>query len=251
MPHARAGRPIRNLPRSAVLYKVRKGGQALDWLLVGVSAVAGYLLGSFPTGYLIGRIHRIDIRRFGSGRTGGTNVLRTLGWLPALVTAAADVLKGMAAVWLAKALGAPLAGHAVAAVCAVLGHNYTFTLKFKGGAGVAPMVGATAALSLPVAGFLLPIGLAVMAASRYASLGSLTLSALFPIGMAIQWLGHRVPIAYFAASLIMSAIVVLAHRPNIRRLLQGTERKIGQRVEVPNPNNADESHPPPDVPSSR
>jgi glycerol-3-phosphate acyltransferase PlsY len=190
----------------------------------------------------MGKAHRVDIRRFGSGRTGGTNVLRTLGWLPALITAAVDVLKGMAAVWLARTLGAPAAGHAAAALFAVLGHNYTFTLKFKGGAGVAPMVGATALLSLPVAAVLLPVGVAVMAVSRYASLGSLTLSALFPLGMAIQWVGHRVPFAYFAASVVMSLVVVLAHRPNIRRLIQGTERKIGQRVAV---SNADERQAPP------
>ncbi|MDH7489989.1 MAG: glycerol-3-phosphate 1-O-acyltransferase PlsY [Anaerolineae bacterium] len=220
----------------------------MNGLLIGISAIAGYLLGSFPTGYLMGRIHRIDIRRFGSGRTGGTNVLRTLGWLPALVTAAADVLKGMAAVWLAKTLGAPPAGHAAAAVCAVLGHNYTFTLKFKGGAGVAPMVGATALLSFPVAAYLLPAGLAVMAISRYASLGSLTLSVLFPLGMAFLWAGHRVPGAYLAASLVMSLVVILAHRPNIRRLLTGTERKIGQRVPV---NNTDESHAPPGADPTR
>lgn len=217
-------------------------------MLVIVSAAAGYLLGSFPTGYLIGRVHRIDIRRFGSGRTGGTNVLRTLGWLPALLTAAGDVLKGMAAVWLAKALGAPAVGHAAAAVCAVLGHNYTFTLKFKGGAGVAPMVGATATLCLPVAAYLLPIGIAVMAISRYASLGSLTLAVLFPLGMGYQWLGHRAYGVYLAASVVMSAVVILAHRPNIRRLLQGTERKIGQRVPV---NRTDEPGAPPGESHSR
>lgn len=217
-------------------------------MLIGISAVAGYLLGSFPTGYLMGRIHRIDIRRFGSGRTGGTNVLRTLGWLPALITAATDVLKGMAAVWLARTLGAPSAGHAAAAVCAVLGHNYTFTLKFRGGAGVAPMVGATALLSFPVAAYLLPVGLAVIAISRYASLGSLTLSVLFPLGMAVQWAGHRVPHAYLAASLIMSLVVILAHRPNIRRLLSGTERKIGQRA---TPNDAGEFHAPPGADPTR
>ncbi|MBC7259224.1 MAG: glycerol-3-phosphate 1-O-acyltransferase PlsY [Chloroflexi bacterium] len=220
----------------------------MDWVLVVVSAVAGYLLGSFPTGYLMGKAHRVDIRRFGSGRTGGTNVLRTLGWLPALITAAVDVLKGMAAVWLARALGAPAAGHAAAALFAVLGHNYTFTLKFKGGAGVAPMVGATALLSFPVAAALLPVGVAVMAVSRYASLGSLTLSALFPLGMAIQWVGHRVPFAYLAGSVVMSVVVILAHRPNIRRLVQGTERKIGQRVAV---SNTDERQAPPGATGSR
>lgn len=211
-------------------------------MLIVASALLGYLLGSFPTGYLIGRVHRIDIRRFGSGRTGGTNVLRTLGWLPALLTAAGDVLKGMAAVWLARTLGAPPAGHAAAAVFAVLGHNYTFTLKFKGGAGVAPMVGATAMLCFPVAALLLPVGLVIMAISRYASLGSLTLAVLFPLGMAFQWLGHQVYGAYLVASVVMSAVVILAHRPNMRRLLQGTERKIGQRVAV---NRSDESHAPP------
>jgi len=175
-------------------------------------------------------MHRIDIRRFGSGRTGGTNVLRTLGWLPALLTAIGDVLKGAAAVWVARAMGAPDEVLALAAVCAVLGHNFTFTLKFKGGAGVATMVGATAVLSLPTALLLTPVGIAVMAASRYASLGSLVLSALFPFGMALQWGMGAVPAVYLAASLAISTVVILAHRPNIGRLMQGTERKIGERV---------------------
>lgn len=204
----------------------------MNWGLVLASAAAAYALGSIPTGYLIGRVHRIDIRRFGSGRTGGTNVLRTLGWLPALLTAIGDILKGAAAIWVARALGAPAEGLALAAVCAVLGHNFTFTLKFKGGAGVATMVGATAALSFPVAALLTPVGIAVMAASRYASLGSLVLSVLFPIGMGLRWGMDAAPAAYLAASLVISAIVILAHRPNIRRLLQGTERKIGERVSL-------------------
>lgn len=199
---------------------------------MGVSAIVAYLLGSIPTGYLIGQAHRIDIRRFGSGRTGGTNVLRTLGWLPAILTALGDVLKGAAAVWAAQTIGAPPAGHAAAAVCAVLGHNYTFTLKFKGGAGVATMVGATALLAPQTLAVALPIGAAVMAASRYASLGSLTLAVLIPIGVAIQWHGGHVPLAYLVASLAVSAIVVWAHRPNIPRLLRGNERKIGQRVSL-------------------
>jgi len=202
----------------------------LDWLLIGASAIIGYLLGSVPTGYLIGQTQRIDIRRFGSGRTGGTNVLRTLGWLPAILTALGDVLKGAAAVWAARAIGAPPAGHAAAAVCAVLGHNYTFTLKFKGGAGVATMVGATALLAPQTLVVALPIGAAALAISRYASLGSLILAVLIPIGVAIQWHGGQVPLAYLVASLAVSAIVIWAHRPNIRRLLRGNERKIGQQV---------------------
>ena len=202
----------------------------MNWGLVLASAVGGYVIGSIPTGYLIGRMHRIDIRRFGSGRTGGTNVLRTLGWLPALLTAIGDVLKGAAAVWVARAMGAPDEALAMAAVFAVLGHNFTFTLKFKGGAGVATMVGATAVLSLPTALLLTPVGIAVMAASRYASLGSLVLSALFPFGMALQWGMGAVPAVYLAASLAISTVVILAHRPNIGRLMQGTERKIGERV---------------------
>jgi glycerol-3-phosphate acyltransferase PlsY len=92
------------------------------------------------------------------------------------------------------------------------------------------MVGATAVLSFPVVALLAPVGVAVMAVSRYASLGSLVLSVLFPVGMGLQWGAGAVPVVYFAASLVISAIVILAHRPNIRRLLHGTERKIGERV---------------------
>ena len=204
----------------------------MDWILSLASAAIGYLLGSIPTGYLIGQAHRIDIRRFGSGRTGGTNVLRTLGWLPALFTALVDILKGAAAVWAAQAIGAPATGHAAAAFCAVLGHNYTFTLKFKGGAGVATMTGATALLAPQTLAFALPVGAMVMVASRFASLGSLTLAVLIPIGIGVQWSQGSLPLAYLAASLAVSAVVIWAHRPNIRRLLQRTERKIGQRVSL-------------------
>jgi glycerol-3-phosphate acyltransferase PlsY len=195
------------------------------------AALMAYLLGSFPAGYLLGRLWGVNVLEWGSGRTGGTNVLRSAGPVPALITGAIDVGKGALAVWLAgqvvpgsaQAMTQVLAGAGV-----ILGHNHSVFLGFRGGAGVGTSLGALSVIYWPAAVALLLTLLAVVAITRYASVGSLTVSTLMPILLLGLGLLGVLPIAYFFYGLLAWIIIVLAHRPNIRRLLQGTERRLGE-----------------------
>ena len=151
--------------------------------VLGAIAMA-YLLGSFPAGYLLGRIWGVDVLQWGSGRTGGTNVLRSAGVLPALITGAVDVGKGAVAVWLAGVM-APDSYEVVTQVLAgaavILGHNYSIFLGLRGGAGVGTSLGALSVIYWPAAVALLVLLLVVIAATRYASVGSLFVATMMPI----------------------------------------------------------------------
>jgi glycerol-3-phosphate acyltransferase PlsY len=198
------------------------------WLDIGMVILA-YLIGSISTGYVMGWLLRgIDIRQYGSGRTGGTNALRTLGPVGAAITAAGDVGKSAAAVALAKGLGLSPWVVALAALAAVLGHNYPFYLRFRGGAGVAPTIGA-----LLMINWWMGLGLGAVAAvlvviTRYASAGSLALVNLTPLIMAALALARELPWAYLILGVTVAVLVTWSHRPNIARLLAGTERKLGE-----------------------
>ncbi|NLG27510.1 MAG: glycerol-3-phosphate acyltransferase [Chloroflexi bacterium] len=204
----------------------------MTWLRYAGCLLAAYLLGSVPVGYLIVRLVKgVDITRVGSGRIGGTNVLRVAGALPAALTVLADLAKGYGAVAVARALapGMPLLA-ALAGLCAVLGHAWSLFLRFGGGVGTMTAGGAALALA-PLA--TTPAGLlaiVVVAASRYSSLGSLT----FAVGFALICLAYAVsghgPAAHVLFALIAAAVAIWKLRPNIARLRQGTERRIGQTV---------------------
>jgi len=203
----------------------------MEMLLVIGIVISAYLLGSFPAGYLLGRLWGVNVLKWGSGRTGGTNVLRSAGAVPALITGAIDVGKGALAVWLAGWL-APEATQAIAQVLAgaavILGHNHSIFLGFRGGAGVGTSLGALSVIYWPAAIALLILLLVIIAATRYASIGSLTVMTLMPlILLALAVAGVLSP-TYVGYGLLAWAIIVYAHRPNIRRLLQGTERRLGE-----------------------
>ncbi len=187
-------------------------------------AAASYLLGAFPTGYLAVRLRSgRDVRSQGSGGTGATNVLRASGWATALPVAMIDMLKGAAPAWLAlRWLGDPVfAG--LAAALAVLGHCYPISLGFRGGKGVATGAGAMAVLApLPMAAAL-GLFLAVVAAFRYVSLGSILAAAAFPVFVGI--FGRGWTAALVGLPIVM--IIFVRHAPNIRRLLSGREPKLG------------------------
>lgn len=187
-------------------------------VLVGVSA---YLLGSLPPGIFWSWVARgIDVRRHGSGRTGGTNVWRSVGFLPALLTAIFDGLKGTAAVWLAGVLGAPRWAQAVAGALAVVGHNYSLFLGLRGGAGTAASVGAAAMLWLPSLPILILSGSAVGLLVGYASMASIWVAVLLPVLFLLR--GDIAAAVGFG--LPTMALTLWALRPNIRRLVHGEER---------------------------
>jgi glycerol-3-phosphate acyltransferase PlsY len=197
---------------------------------VTLLAAAGlaYLIGAIPVGYLIGRAYGIgDIRRQGSGNIGATNVLRTAGWLPAVLTLAGDASKGAVAVALGALVAAPdTRGAAVGAVAALVGNCWSIFLGFRGGKGGATGLGAFLAL-VPWA--MLPaalVWLAVTATFRYVSLATVTSAACVPLGALA--LGYPRPSV--VACVLAAAIVVARHRDNLARLAAGTERRLGQRA---------------------
>lgn len=196
------------------------------WVAVGV---VGYLCGSFPTGYLAARLWRgVDIRKVGSGRTGGTNVLRVAGIGPAVITVLGDVAKAYLAVWLARWLvGTPLAS-AIAGVAAVFGHNHSLFLGGTGGAGSMCTVGVLIAFSPAVAALAGTLSLVPTILFRIASVGSITLALLSPLLLLGGALLKLWPLEYSVGALLISAQTLYELRPNIRRLLAGTERKISK-----------------------
>lgn len=219
-----------------------------------IVVIIGYLLGSIPFGVLIGRrAAGVDIRQYGSGRMGTTNVLRTAGKKAAVLAACLDILKGALAVVFAGlvvggsyllvgdyALGM-LAAQVLAGLAAIVGHIWPVFLKFKGGRGVAPFFGGLIALCLVAAAFgdvvLISVPafggavlISVVALTKYASLGSIsgavgTCAILVPLTIVIGF-----PIEYLIYTLIGTVLIIVMHRDNIARLISGKERKLGEKV---------------------
>jgi glycerol-3-phosphate acyltransferase PlsY len=194
-----------------------------------VAVAAGYVLGSFPAGYLLGRLWGINVLEMGSGRTGGTNLLRSAGVVPALLTGALDMGKGALAVWLAGQVTVYPAAEVLAGAAAILGHNHSVFLRFRGGAGVGTSLGALAAIYPPAAAGLVVLLFLIVAVTRYASIASLTVATLMPVVLLGLGVTGRLPLTYVLYGLLAWAIVVLAHKGNIRRLLAGTERRVGEK----------------------
>ncbi len=216
-----------------------------DVLRFLVALALGYLCGSIPSGVLVSRLFgSVDPRTQGSGKTGATNVLRTLGPGPAVMVAVLDILKGVAAVLLARYLVYPLGAdatgaqhnlqataEALAGFGALLGHNFSLFLGFSGGRGVATGAGAIFTVT-PVAGILGVIAMAIpIAVTRYVSLGSILGAAVVGVAALILALtGHDyLPHAIFA--IVGASFVIFSHRDNIERLLHGTERRLGSAAQ--------------------
>lgn len=192
-----------------------------------LAIVAAYLIGAVPVGYLVGVTFGVgDIRRHGSGNIGATNVLRTLGRLPALLTLGGDVAKGYGAAWAGAALGAGEPAVAAAcAVAAVTGNCWSVFLAFRGGKGVATGLGALLRL-VPLATLAaVPVFVVIAASFRYVSLASLLSAVCVPLGALA--LGYPWPSVL--ATVAVATIVVGRHHDNIARLRAGTERRLGQR----------------------
>jgi glycerol-3-phosphate acyltransferase PlsY len=154
-------------------------------------------------------------------------VLRSAGIVPALLTGALDVGKGAVAVWLAGQISGYPAAEVLAGAAVILGHNHSVFLRFRGGAGVGTSLGALAAIYPPAALGLLVLLFLLIAVTRYASLGSLIVASLMPVILFVLGITGTLPLAYLGYGLLAWIIIVLSHRPNIRRLIDGTERRIG------------------------
>jgi glycerol-3-phosphate acyltransferase PlsY len=209
-----------------------------------VTIVIGYLLGSIPTGFLVAKARGIDIRTLGSGNIGATNVFRILGTAAGIFVLLADALKG----WLAVAVVTNLVARLVLpssgmlarewlAICggvaAVLGHNYTCWLHFKGGKGIATSAGVLLALVPWALLLILTIWILVFAFTRYVSLASLCAAATLPPA---TWFTTGRPTLTVVTS-ILAALAIYKHKANIQRLLNGTENRLTPKKKpATNPN---------------
>jgi glycerol-3-phosphate acyltransferase PlsY len=196
--------------------------------------IGSYLIGSIPSGLVIGKLKGIDVREYGSGNIGTTNVLRTLGARYGALVLIADVFKGVIAVLIARyIIGSPMSEMA-AGFAAVAGHDWSVFLKFKGGRGVATSLGGILPMAMwaplaAVAGVVIFIALSAL--TRYVSLASITGSLSAVVAMAVFMGMDRVPWEYLVYIVVVVALIIFQHRDNISRLLSGTESKLGQKGE--------------------
>jgi glycerol-3-phosphate acyltransferase PlsY len=202
-----------------------------------LAVVLGYLLGAIPFGLIIGRLTKgIDLREYGSHRTGATNALRTLGTPAAAAVFLLDVGKGVVAVLVARLLfaGDPLVEWAAAAagVAAIVGHNWSLFIGFTGGRGVATSAGGLGAMSFWTILIVAPIVVLVIWRSRYVSLGSVTGALAAPFVTAVLAAVGVATVQAIAYALASGLLVTVAHADNIGRLRAGTERRIGQKEAV-------------------
>ncbi|TKJ46701.1 acyl-phosphate glycerol 3-phosphate acyltransferase [Candidatus Aerophobetes bacterium Ae_b3a] len=197
--------------------------------------IACYLLGSVPSGYLIGKAFKgIDIRDFGSGNIGFTNVLRAIGTFPALIVLIIDITKGIVSVYLgfffAQLMGIDyqvMGG--IGGLASIVGHNWPIFLKFKGGKGVAVTAGVFLALT-PIPFLLsLLVMVGIIGLTRYVSLGSIVAAGSLPFF--VFWLGNNAP-PYFFLSIMAALFILFKHRNNIQRLLRSKESKIGEKIKA-------------------
>ncbi|MCS7338236.1 MAG: glycerol-3-phosphate 1-O-acyltransferase PlsY [Verrucomicrobiae bacterium] len=205
----------------------------MDAICAIAVCVAGYLLGSVPTGYLVGRAKGVDLRNVGSGNIGATNAMRVLGKPIGVAVLIVDALKGYLACTVVTGAVLGLRGielaHAepyrvVAGAAAVVGHSFTCWLRFRGGKGVATGAGVFAALAPGALAVAAVAWVIVLALTRYVSMASIVAALALAAGV---WLGAASPLLRAVATAV-ALLVVLRHSSNIKRLLAGTEHKFGQ-----------------------
>jgi glycerol-3-phosphate acyltransferase PlsY len=212
---------------------------AVPFILI---VVIGYLMGAIPSGVIVGKVARgIDVRKYGSGSMGSTNVLRTVGRKAGLIVLLADVLKGAVAVALAWPIfhwfnAAPSMvewGRMASGVAAVIGHSWPVYVGFKGGRSINVAFGAIMMMSWYTGLILVPVFFISIAVTRYVSLSSLITALALIIATIpfVIWGGE--PFAYLVFALVAVPIVVFRHRGNIKRLIAKTEPKIGQKAKKP------------------
>ena len=199
------------------------------WWAFLVALGAGYLLGSLPVGLWVGRVARgIDIRQYGSGKTGVTNVARTVGVRWGVVALAGDLAKGAVPVLIARLISDEPYVQAVAGLAAAIGHDWPAYVGFRGGRGVATSYGAALAMSPIPAAALLPFGIGVVAATRIMSLLSVGMAPVLAAVFIVLAAAGFHPWAYAVYAIVAAAQVVFLHWENVQRLLAGTEPKLGQ-----------------------
>lgn len=203
-----------------------------------ICLVIGYVFGLFQTGYFYGKAKGVDIRQHGSGNAGTTNALRTMGLLAGIITLLGDALKCILAVVFVKTMFAgraaemlPLLG-LYAGFGAVLGHNYPFYLKFKGGKGIAATFGLVIATDIRMALVCAAVFIIIVAITRYVSVGSMILAFTFLLQLIVDGqmgrfgIGQNLLFEMYGIGVLFVASAIFQHRANIKRLKEGTENKF-------------------------
>ena len=213
----------------------------MDWMVYGLTVLIGFLLGSIPTGYLVAKGKGIDIRSVGSGNIGATNAFRVLGKGPGIFVLLVDGLKGwtsarFAGKWALQILNSETMPSAlwlmiVGGVAAIIGHNYTPWLRFKGGKGIATSAGVLLAWSPLALAVTLGVWLVVFLGTKYVSLASMVAALVLPVAI---WIAEKSEALTLIAT-ALSALAIFKHRANIQRLRNGTENKIQFRRGSGNP----------------
>jgi len=188
-------------------------------------SVLAFILGAIPVGVIIAKAQGVDLKKVGSGNIGATNVLRSLGRRPAVLTLLGDMLKGTLAVALGRYFEAGPLYEGLIGLSAVIGHNFSIFLRFRGGKGVATSLGVLILYSPQTALFTFIIWLVVVLTTKYSSLGALVSFGFLPLSIAFFDNEKKLPVA-----LLMTALIMIRHKDNIQRLIKGTERRIGERV---------------------
>lgn len=208
-----------------------------------MALVIGYFCGCFPTGYMVGKKRGVDIREHGSGNTGATNTLRTLGWGAAGITFFGDCAKTVLAILIASLLFSATGFdmkllQLYAGIGAVLGHNFPFYFKFKGGKGIACTVGLAFALFPGAVPVCLTVFILCIVLSKYVSLGSIMMAILLVIQIfvfnfyGILGVPETSVVEFDVLVLFLGVLAIFQHRSNIVRLFKGTENKLGQKAEI-------------------
>ncbi len=192
--------------------------------------VLSYLIGAIPNGYIISKkFYGIDITKYGSGNIGMTNVQRVIGNKPAMIVLFLDLSKGAIAILLGRYVLHSYTYMMLCGIAAVIGHDYSvFMPHFKGGKGVAATYGVAALINFPAAVLSALLFLGIVAKTKYVSLGSIISIAAYPLFLLILRENQTV----ILWSIIFPVLVIYSHRENIKRLLNGTERKLGQKVKI-------------------
>jgi len=198
----------------------------IEWAAV---IIGSYLIGSIPSGIVLGKLRGLDVREYGSGKTGTTNVLRTMGTRAGSMVLAADLLKGVIAVIIARYTLETNAGEMAAGFAAIAGHDWSVFIRFQGGRGVATSEGALLTMAPLVGAAGLAIFVGVIALTRYVSLGSISATWGAFIIVAIAVAVDRSPAEHLIYIGIAAALITWQHRDNIRRLIAGSETKLGQK----------------------
>jgi glycerol-3-phosphate acyltransferase PlsY len=194
------------------------------WFKYLLIAVISYFLGNLSFGVIVSKcLAHTDIRQHGSGNAGATNMMRTLGWVPSVLTLVGDVLKALLAVVIGKAILPGEVGWKIAGIAVLAGHNWPALLHFKGGKGMASSLGILLATEPLIALALFVLQVIVLLVSQYMSLASLSTAFIYPIIIICMYPQDA---GYIIFALLASGMAIFCHRANIRRLLNHTEHKL-------------------------